>query len=740
MTQSSELQAKLKTAFHNKGPDYSARTRHLDKDNQPLFINRLILENSPYLLQHAHNPVDWFPWGSEAFRSANEQNRPIFLSIGYATCHWCHVMEEQSFESKTVADFLNTHFICIKVDREQHPDIDSTYMTAVTIFAGHGGWPMSSFLTPEGKPFFAGTYYPQAGFLDLLTRINQAWQEQQSVLVQQAEQLADAVERSNLRQQSISKLTPHLVTDAIESALSNYDSHFGGFSNAPKFPHEPLLLLMLQSLQRQNDSRLTPAVQHTLNAMAQGGIYDQIGGGFHRYAVDKHWLVPHFEKMLYNQAYLSRVYLQAYLLYRNPLYKRIVIQILDYVLREMRNTDGLFWSATDADSEGHEGTYFVWSLKEIEQILSEDDAQFIIDLYGITDKGNFEGHNILYLPDSLDAFAAKHSLSLNVLCERVDQLRGQLLEYREQRIPPLTDDKILTAWNGMLITALAEAGRELAISEYVVAADAAVSTLWRFQRIKPGELWRVRLGQQGSVAARQEDYAHFAEALLAVYDANDNLDYLEKAEQLTSEMLDTFLNPSSGMLEMGNEALLFTQPSDSYDGAQPSGNAVAVRILNRLCRRTGKQAFHDQAVKILQAHSGNIARQPLGYAYMLAQWDELSQGEVGSLQYAGCGNIRIKLHSTHPNNDEIGFSIHLDFNKGWYLNEKPIVTMPDSEQELNIALKDEKGETELLFNIDRASFNEIPYYLTLQIHPCSEQECLPAETIRLFTSRLERKP
>ncbi len=733
MYHSQALQQQLNAALEAKGPAYKARTRHLQENGRPQYINRLILEDSPYLLQHAHNPVDWYPWGEEAFSAAREQNKPIFLSIGYATCHWCHVMEEQSFESITVANLLNAHFICIKVDREQHPDIDTAYMTAVTLFTGHGGWPMSSFLCPDGKPFYAGTYYPQATFLNLLTQIYRVWEQQRETLDRQADELAEAVRRTSLNNERTAALAENLLSTTISSVLSSYDSRHGGFSSAPKFPHEPLLLFLLQSLHRQPNRQLSDAVEHTLSAMAQGGIYDQVGGGFHRYSVDNFWLVPHFEKMLYNQAYLSQVYLHAYYLTGNPLYKRIVHQTLDYVLRDMADEHGLFYSATDADSEGYEGTYFIWEIDEIRRLLPEQDARFVIDLFGMTENGNFEGKNILFLPRSLISVSQQNEQTFNELCQRLDPILATLRDYRTQRIPPLTDIKILVSWNAMMITALAEAGKKLKHPNYIEAAERAATTLWQKQ-YQNKQLWRVNLQGKTSIPARQDDYVHLAEAFLQLYDTTGKDDYLRNATQLTDEMVLNFLDTASGSFYMGNETLLFSQPKDGYDGALPSGNAVAVKIFSRLYKRCGNKTYLDYANNILNAYADSLNRQPIAYAYMLAQMDELHQGEIADYQYAGNGAVKIESEAFWENN-RLGVILNFTVQPGWKLNKPVEISLSDDSPGKmleTITVSDHQTKVLMAHQIDNHSDKGL-LKLSVTLQPCNTQQCLPEERVDLFT-------
>ncbi|MGR9072054.1 MAG: DUF255 domain-containing protein [Gammaproteobacteria bacterium] len=755
MKHSTELKSRLAKALAEKGPQYRPRTRHLE-NGSPLYTNRLIFEDSPYLLQHAHNPVDWFPWGEEAFETARKQNKPVFLSIGYATCHWCHVMEEDSFENTDVAEVLNEYFVAVKVDREQHPDIDQTYMTAVQLITGQGGWPMSSFLTHEGKPFFGGTYYPSSTFTHLLLQIRQAWDEKHDELFVQAERIAEAVRSSASAKSAVESIEPSTLRSAVYRLMTTYDSANGGFSGAPKFPNEPLLLLLLHSLERSVDGEILSAVERTLSAMAQGGIYDQIGGGFHRYSTDPHWLVPHFEKMLYNQAYLARVYARAYRLTRNPLYARVVRQTLDYVLREMTTGTGVFYSATDADSEGHEGTYFIWTAEQIKNLLNPGDAGLMIDLFGVTPRGNFEGRNILFLPRPLPQVAEQLKVSLDELFFRIDPLIEKMRRERAKRIPPLTDDKIITAWNAMLIAALTEAGAMLDESRYIAAAERAAEALWQTQRTGKGELWRISLNGKSSIEARQDDYAHFIEALLALYDVKGDPALLNRAESLAEEMLDKFLDPDTGTLAMGKEKLLFTQPKESYDGALPSGNAVAIRVLSRLARRTGKTDYSDHAARILHGFSGGIVSHPEAYAYMTAQWDELRRGETGPLQYAAAGAVKVTAsHSRESGRNRLcieveiadgwhiaagasseevsAFRIGLDDDAGWVLSD-PVYPAPVSkrlpfETEPRPYYQGRIAVHATLSPKDNAT--AAPVLIRMRLQACAPTACLPPEILDL---------
>ncbi len=764
MKYSETLQNQINTALESKGSDYKPRTRHLDRNGHPMYTNRLILEDSPYLLQHAHNPVNWYPWGKEAFDQAKKENKPVFLSIGYATCHWCHVMEEESFENVEIAKQLNENFIAIKVDREQHPDVDETYMTAVMMMTGSGGWPMSSFLLPDGKPFFGGTYYPPANFTELINKVSQAWEERNDQIVAQAEELSAAVQQATSTRSAVQELGQNVIKQAVESVLSRYDPLNGGFSQAPKFPNEPSLLLLLQTAKSDQKSE---ALEHTLSAMAQGGIYDQVGGGFHRYSTDDRWLVPHFEKMLYNQAYLARVYAEAWRQNGNPLHARIARQTLDYVLREMTATNnGGFYSATDADSEGEEGIFFLWSEKEIRSLLNKEDADFVIRLYGITTKGNFEGKNILHLPKPLTEFALQEGIELADLLTQIDRINETLRKQREKRIPPLTDDKIIVAWNGMMITALAEVGDILNEDRYIEVAMQSADFLWKKQRPAEGKLWRVNLRGKSSIAARQEDYAHFGEALLELYDVTGEQKWLDRAQMITDEMMSKFLDKKSGAFVMGTDEILFAQPKSTHDGATPSGNSVAVRLLSRLARRTGKLEYEDVANRVFNAFSGSIAEFPASYAYMLAQLDELLNGEISARQYAARGAIRMTGQIENSKEHQYDLVINMNMAEGWHINAEKtlqkdliptkISVVHDDGWELESPQYPEAFMKKLDFeeqplalyqgkiqiraklkpkaksNMGKTAF---PVNVSVQIQACNKEACLAPETVNLSITR-----
>ncbi len=676
----SQLRQQLDTGLQILGPGYEPRTEHLEEDGRPRFTNRLILEDSPYLRQHAHNPVDWHPWGPEAFETARREGKPVFLSIGYSTCHWCHVMERESFESIEVAEYLNTHFISIKVDRERRPDIDEIYMTGVQLITGRGGWPMSSFLTAEAKTFFAGTYYPQAQFLALLKQANKVWIEDREGINQQADEITAAVKQRLDQAQASGSLAGEAPKMAAQQLLARHDTLQGGFSPAPKFPNEASYLFLIDHALRNADEQLVELIRFDLQTMARGGIYDQVGGGFHRYSTDNDWLVPHFEKMLYNQAQLARVYLDGASLTGDTEFTRVARQILDYVLRDMTAPDGGFYSATDADSEDGEGLFFLWTPSQVKEVLSKQDAELAISLFNISETGNFEDSNIPHLSAALDAMAAQEGLSADLFLQRVDQIRQQLYSAREKREHPGRDDKIITAWNAMMIMALAQAGQSPEGGKYAKAALKAGQFLWQNHRNSDGRLYRASLDGRSSVPGVQEDYAWLADAYISLYDLSMDTDWLHRAHKLIETMQRDFWDDASGGFFMNTSSTTGTKatpvmgrPKDVNDGATPSGNAVAMHALARLARRPiGRDEYFaakSRADTLLSAFALTVNKHPSAFAYLLRAAQVQSAGESGALQYAAHGGVKISAHV------EVGLAgglrtlvVKLDIQPGWHIN------------------------------------------------------------------------
>src|SRR3954463_3820944 len=513
--------------------------------------NRLASETSPYLLQHAHNPVAWYPWGPEALTRAAAENKPILLSIGYAACHWCHVMERESFENDAIAAQMNEGFICIKVDREERPDLDEVYMAATVALSGSGGWPMTVFLTPDQQPFFAGTDFPpvdkygRPGLPTLLKNIQELWQGERSTLVQQAAELA-----SHIAEQSRVAAPRAIGREALQAAArqlrGSFDERHGGFGKAPKFPPSSALALLLRHHRNAPDQSLRQMVTATLDGMKNGGLYDHLAGGFARYSTDERWLVPHFEKMLYDNAQLASVYLEAYQVTRDPEYARVARETLDYVIREMQEPNGAYYSATDADSEGVEGKFFVWTLDELIEILGPEPAEHFAAYYDVTPQGNWEGQNVLNTPRPLERVAEELGVPAPVLQAELERSKKLLYQARKRRVPPLLDDKILTSWNGLMVSAMASGYRVLGHRHYLDSARRAADSLLARMTRPDGGLFHTARGERAHVAGFLEDYAFLCDGLLSLYEVAGEARYLLEAERLAQRLLQDFDDEASG--------------------------------------------------------------------------------------------------------------------------------------------------------------------------------------------------
>jgi uncharacterized protein YyaL (SSP411 family) len=590
--------------------------------------NRLAQETSPYLLQHAHNPVDWYPWGEEALERARHEDRPILLSIGYSACHWCHVMERESFENADIARLMNENFVSIKVDREERPDLDSIYMTAVQGMTGQGGWPMTVFLTPEGAPFYGGTYFPpddrggMPGFPRVLLSVAEAYRTKRDEIRQSGEQIRDFLERQTRLQNEQQALAPEILDVAFSALRNQFDGKNGGFGGAPKFPQPMIVELLLRTYLRAGDPRALSMAELTLEKMARGGMYDQLGGGFHRYSVDNVWLVPHFEKMLYDNAQLAAVYLHAFQLSGDPLYRRICEETLDYVLREMTSPQGGFYSTQDADSEGVEGKFFVWTPDEITSALGEPDARVFMSYYGVRPGGNFEGRSILFVPHSAEAVAESLDLSQDAMQAGLERGRRKLFEVREQRVKPGRDEKILTAWNGLMLRAFAEAAAALGRDDYLRAAEANAAFV--LAHLKEGErLLRTYKDGRAKLNGYLEDYSFLADGLLALYEASLDARWYQAARGLAETMLDQFWDAEQGAFfdTARSHEQLVTRPRDVFDNATPSGTSVAVDVLLRLAILADEQRYREIAETVLRSLAEPMARMPTGFGRLLSSLD-----------------------------------------------------------------------------------------------------------------------
>ncbi len=593
-----------------------------------MHTNRLIRETSPYLLQHAHNPVDWYPWGEEAFGKARSENKPILLSIGYSACHWCHVMEHESFENEAIAALMNQYFVNIKVDREERPDLDEIYMNAVQMLTGRGGWPMTVFLTPDGKPFYGGTYFPPEdrygvpGFPRILKGVAQAYRERPEEIEKSQEQILQGLTRLAHLQESQRPFSRDILAQSAEQLSRAYDPDHGGVGGAPKFPNAGVLELFLRHYRRSREGRFLEMATHTLTEMARGGIYDHLGGGFHRYSVDEKWLVPHFEKMLYDNAQLIRVYALAFCLTREPLFKSVVEETLEYLLREMFHPEGGFYSTQDADSEGEEGKFFVWDHEEIHRLLGEETADIFGRIYDVSEFGNFEGKNILHPILNWEQAAKLFRRDAGEIQMLVAQAKAKLWEAREKRAKPFRDEKILTSWNGLMLSGLAEA---LKIGTATRALEAAEKTV-RFILTRMHQedlLLHTYKGGAARLRAYLDDYAFLIAGFLDLYEVTLDYSLLKDAARLAETMIQEFWDDAGGgfFYTGTSHEQLISRTKPVFDGSIPSGNSVATQVLLRLYHYLGRNDCLEKAEKVLRLHYEAVEKQPFGLTQMLIALD-----------------------------------------------------------------------------------------------------------------------
>ena len=595
--------------------------------------NRLIHEKSPYLLQHAHNPVDWYPWGDEAFARAERENKPVFLSVGYAACHWCHVMEKESFEDEETAGYLNETFVCIKVDREERPDIDAVYMAACQMLNKSGGWPLTVFMTPDKKPFFAATYLPKCsgfgriGLTELCQRVRELWQNQKQIVLDSAVTVAGHLAKAFVFSAGKDELNESLLDRAYTQIAESFDTVFAGFKPAPKFPTPHRLMFLLRYHLRTGNSAALDMVQKTLTAMRLGGLWDHIGFGFHRYSTDKEWLVPHFEKMLYDQALLIQVYLESFQVTKDRFYAETAQEMFTYILRDMTSQDGAFFAAEDADSQGEEGKFYVWTLEEFRHVLGKDEAEFWEKIFNMRAEGNYSeeasgrktGANILNLNMPLFQWAEKLCMKAGEIEERWENAGKMLFEARERRVHPLKDDKILLDWNGLMIAALAMGARILDRPEYAQAAQKAVRFISAKMRDSEGKLLhRFRDGEAG-IPANANDYAFFIMGLLELYRTLFDPDVLSQAIFLQEQMLNEYWDEDNGgfFLTSKESKDLPVRPKEIYDGALPSANAVSLLNMLHIAKLTGDKRWENRASEIVRAYSGTVEKYPSAYTHFL---------------------------------------------------------------------------------------------------------------------------
>lgn len=597
--------------------------------------NHLINEKSPYLIQHVYNPVDWYPWGDEAFQKAEDENKPIFLSIGYSTCHWCHVMAHESFEDEEIGILMNDTFVSIKVDREERPDLDNIYMIASQIMTGTGGWPLTIIMTPDKKPFFAGTYFPKEtqygriGVKELTINVKELWNSKPEELINSADKLMDALQKVS-RTSASGELNPDILNKTYEILLESFDEVHGGFGDAPKFPTAHNLLFLLRYWRRTGNNRALNIVEETLDSMRNGGIYDHIGFGFHRYSVDSQWLVPHFEKMLYDQALIANVYIEAYQATKKDKYKKTAEEIFEYVLRDMTSPEGAFYSAEDADSEGVEGKFYVWSLNEISEILGPEDAKFASRVFGIAEEGNFSeeatrkktGANVIHIENSLEDLTEIFKISGQEVTEKIEKIRKKLYKAREGRIKPHKDDKILADWNGLMIAALAKGSYVFDNKKYLKASKNAVNFILKRMSKNNRLLHRYRDGES-LIEGNLDDYVFTIYGLLELYEASFEAKYLKTALSLNQSLLNHFWDNKSGGFfftpDDGEDILL--RKKEIYDAAVPSGNSVQMLNLLRISQITENEELKLKILQLKKAFSETVSKSPTGFTQFMVALD-----------------------------------------------------------------------------------------------------------------------
>src|SRR5215216_3130907 len=592
--------------------------------------NHLIHETSPYLFQHAHNPVDWYPWGDEAFEKARREDKPVLLSIGYSACHWCHVMAHESFENEEIAQLMNEHFVNIKVDREERPDLDQIYMNAVQMMTHHGGWPMTVFLTPDAVPFYGGTYFPPQdrynipGFPRVLISVAEAYKERQEDIQETGKSLINELQRLSETGGSDQPIEIELLNAAYTGIVKSYDTINGGFGGAPKFPPAMTLEFLLRTYVRTGNRDALDIVSYTCRKMANGGMYDQLGGGFHRYSTDSRWLVPHFEKMLYDNALLSRLYLHYFQVSQVAVARETAEGILDYVLREMTHPDGGFYSTQDADSEGHEGKFFVWDIDEIRKTLEVRDAEIFCSYYNITESGNFEGKNIPNVTRSPEDVSKAQGVSESELLASLKESKRKLFELREKRVKPDRDEKVLTAWNGLMMTSFAEAGVILNRPDYTNTARRNAEFVLSNLR-RDGTLLRTWKDGVAKFNAYLEDYAFLSEGLVTLFETTGEFRWLKEALALTERMNEEFWDSESGgfFFTGTSHENLIVRSKDYFDNATPSGNSVAALVLLRLATLTDNDSYRNLGIATLREMADQLRRYPSGFGYALSAVDFL---------------------------------------------------------------------------------------------------------------------
>ena len=731
----------LKQVYFEKGDNYKARTKHIDKNNHAKYTNHLILESSPYLLQHAHNPVNWYSFSDEAFEKAKQENKPIFISIGYATCHWCHVMEEESFDDIDVAQVLNKYFVSIKVDREIRPDVDASYMQVSQLLNGDGGWPLNAVLMPDGRAFFAGVYFTKEELIKILLNIQRLWKNENEKLIDQAGKIDKILNSTSSPNET---LESDIMSKSLQAIMSNFDDLEGGFSNAPKFPQESLLLLLINEQKRHPSADKLNAINLTLEAMASGGLYDVVGGGFHRYSIDNSWVVPHFEKMLYNQAQLSRVYAQAYQITRKPLYKRVAMQTLDYVLKEMQSTNNGFFSATDADSADEEGRFFTWSIKELENTLNPQELELFKSWFDISHSTNFEDRYIVHFSDINGINESEYS--------QIDRIINKLYSAREKRQWPFTDEKILLSWNALLLKSLLEAGNIFNEIKYINSGLELANYLHN-NFYKDKKLNRYAINNQTVGKALFEDYAYLTDAYITVFDTTNDEVWINRAVELVDIMNQQFWDKDNfGFYTSVNNKYINTNNKVAHDGAITPANALMYQIFSKLNNRLEDAKYTDQMSKLLEAFANRINQDPYNYSTFILGIANNTYGELSNPQYVYSGRVRINtikdlddkiiveintkplwhINSNKPLQDSLVATNITSNNPNWNIENikyplGKLVKLGFSNEKISVY----EGTTLISFELINKADEYTTPTLELKLQACGDKVCLPPNTVTI---------
>lgn len=768
------LERKLNSALKQLPADYTPRTRHLCQNKAPCFTNRLILEDSPYLRQHAHNPVNWYSWSQEALATAQRENKPIFLSIGYSTCHWCHVMERESFDDLDVARVLNKDFIAIKVDREQRPDLDELYGYVPAITGKGSGWPTTILLTPEGDAFFGGVYYPKHQLLNLLAGSQNAWRNRRDDIYKSAQVIMTSLRSINTSRKTTGGIKPELISRAIKEITSQYDEFNGGFGETIKFPHESWLLFLLNNAATSgHNTKLNKILSGTLNAMANGAIHDHVGGGFHRYTVDPRWTEPHYEKMLYNQALLAQVYLQAHTIYNNPEYLDVALKTLDFVLENMKSGNGLFWSAMDADSviegdnsgEAEEGAYYTWHVHEIDKALTRKQYRLFSSVYAIDQHDDDIISQTLNRRNTLTSIAHSRKMSLQQLTDQLDKIHQRLRHLRIQRPAPMIDKKSIVGWNSMFISALAMAAQLTGSEKYRAAAIQATDYIWSQMKTKNG-FYRIHFNNKPHTSAQLEDYAYYLQALNRLYGLDNDKRWLKRSQDVSNIMYEQFWDKKQGGFyhttsHITGSMAAVIRPKSAMDRSLASANAVAAQALLHLWQLTGEKKYRQWALTTIDNFSADAKQAPSSHASLLLAASHATAPSLLGPSYAARGNIKLmaRYKTTSKKRHQLTVNVHI--KEGWHINSSaPLeeyliptileLVSPDKTNKwklrhaqypqaeiLDVGFSDArlslyKGNVSIEAELATAGRPVISPVIRLHLQACDDKSCLPPEKIRLL--------